>query len=296
MTNFFTFLKSTSLVVLLATAFNLCADDNDLVLPYYPITTSSDANIQPEDTKVETLMPTALEPALEGYGRQDGEQAANLMQMLPPQPPADYNDDPFFEVQLDATSFRKAKTSHTNLIVALTQQEQRNNSNQVSGGDINSGIMRDVEQGVLSNIAQSFNAPNDPSKIAFIRLDVTKNTWIWSYFNDGTATQSVDPKNGTPQYLFFNQGNLISVLVGNRDDSAFANWVRTNTTVDDNVLPPQKTTELVAPDAQAQEMSSTDQSNVANTMLAITPNQSVADDSSQLDDVSASQYQQDQMQ
>ncbi len=90
--------------------------------------------------------------------------------------------------------------------------------------------MRNVEQGVLSNIAQPFTAPDDPSKIAFIRMDVKDNGWIWDYFNNGTTAgaQSVDKNNGTPQYLFFNQGNLVSVLIGNRDESAFAGWIRSN--------------------------------------------------------------------
>jgi hypothetical protein len=247
MKNFLRFFAGASLFVLFAAVCNLRADDNSLVLPYDQMLESSDNALQPEDATVEASMPAMTQPSL---AQSESEQTASLPQTLPPPPPPSSSEDPFAEVQLDPTSFRNAKTTHTNLIVALTQQEQRDSSNQVAGGDVNSGIMRDVEQGVLSSIAQPFGEANDPSKIAFIRLDVTKNAWVWSYFNDGTTTQSVDPKNGTPQYLFFYQGNLISVLIGNRDDSAFANWVRSNTTVDDTVLEPQENSDVTTEDAQ----------------------------------------------
>lgn len=217
----FPHLKTAILFVLITTAFTSRCDDNTMVLPYDEAM-NSDTAINPDDATIGAPLQEA--PAQENQILQQDMQQNFINTANGPQD----SDSPFAEVVLNPTSFRAAKISHSNLIIALTQQEVRDADGNVTGGDINSGIMREVEQGVLSNVTQNFSAPDDPSKIAFIRLNVTKNAWIWDYFNDGTSTQSVNQQNGTPQYLFFNKGNLTSVLIGNRDDSAFANWVRTN--------------------------------------------------------------------
>ena len=223
--NFSKFAKSAILLVLLS-AFNVKSADDSMILPYDE-SVADDSSAQQPETQLDQpniSMTTLTE--------------ANIRKSDP------YIDDqdPFTEINLDPTSFRNAKTSHTNLIIALTQQEERDASNQISGGDKNSGSMRDVEQNVLSSFAQHLSDPDDPSKVTFIRLDVTKNSWIWDYFNDGTSAQSVDKNNGTPQYLFFNKGILTSVLIGNRDDSAFASWVRSNVE-GQNTTPAESTTE-----------------------------------------------------
>lgn len=221
--NIYTFLKATKAAILLVllSSLNLRSADENMVLPYDEPMVSTENSAPTEQTYAGTSESTQPELAAETT-------LAN-------------NQNPFAEIDLDPNALRAAKTSHRNLVIALTQPEQRDSNNQMSGGDTNSGAMRDVEKNVLESMVQNIGDPDDTSKIVFIRLDVTRNAWIWDYFNDGTSAQSIDRNNGTPQYLFFNNGNLTSILVGNRDDSAFRNWIQNNITIERSESEPEPT-------------------------------------------------------
>ena len=135
---------------------------------------------------------------------------------------------PFDEISLDQPTFRKIRNNHPNLIIAITQPEERNNMNEIVNGDINSGEMRDVERRVLTPIAQHVSTQSNPNKLAFARVEAADVEWLWDFFNTGAESRALNRNNGTPQYLFFKRGQLLSVLVGNRDVSVFSNWVTTN--------------------------------------------------------------------